>query len=130
MSKVARRDTLPEVALRRELHRRGRRFRIHYPVPGNRRRSIDVAFPKQKVAVFVDGCFWHDCPDHRVTPKTHVDWWEAKLRSNRERDTATGQLLRDLGWTVVRVWEHVSAAEAADLVIGALDNHEEPDRPR
>jgi len=106
--------------LRRELHRRGRRFRVHARVDGLPRRRVDIAFTRWRVCVFVDGCFWHSCPDHGVLPRSNRDWWEWKLERTRQRDADTNAVLNSLGWTVVRVWEHVSAAEAADVVEVAL----------
>lgn len=120
MSTAARRDTAPEVALRKVLHAAGRRFRVVYPVPGNRRRSIDVAFTKAKVAVFVDGCFWHACPTHGTQPRSNSEWWTTKLAANKARDRDTDRLLAEAGWTVVRVWEHEDVATAIRAVEEAL----------
>lgn len=120
MSRQRRRDTQPELALRSLLHAAGHRFRVAYPVPGLRRCSIDVAFPRRKLAVFVDGCFWHGCGEHGTHPKTNADRWAAKLESNRQRDRRVDQHLRDQGWTVVRVWEHEDPHAAADRVRGLL----------
>jgi DNA mismatch endonuclease (patch repair protein) len=116
MSASKRRDTAPEMALRRELHARGLRYRVAYPVPGQRRRTIDVAFTRVKVAVFVDGCYWHGCPQHGTRPRSNADWWSAKFAANQSRDRDTDRLLRELGWTVVRVWEHEYSDAAADRV--------------
>lgn len=91
---------------RRALFAQGLRYRVNYPVPGLPRRTIDIAFPKQKVAVFVDGCFWHSCPEHSVPPKSNSAWWQDKLRRNVERDCETGEALESFGWRVVRIWEH------------------------
>lgn len=121
MSVLARRDTAPEMALRRALHAAGHRFRVVYPVPDNRRRSIDIAFTKAKVAVFVDGCFWHGCPEHGTQPRTNSDWWTTKLAANMARDTDTDQLLRQAGWCVLRIWEHEDVSAALAMVQGALD---------
>jgi DNA mismatch endonuclease (patch repair protein) len=120
MSAARRRDTAAEVALRGELHARGLRYRVTFPVPGQRRRTIDVAFTRAKVAVFVDGCFWHGCPEHGTRPRSNSEWWTTKLAANRARDRDTERLLRDLGWTVVRVWEHESPHLAAERVISAI----------
>ena len=116
MSRARRRDTAPELALRRELHARGLRYRVAYPVPGQRRRTIDIAFTRAKVAVFVDGCFWHGCPDHGTKPRSNSAWWQEKLASNAARDADTDRVLTELGWQVVRVWEHDADRGAADLV--------------
>lgn len=118
MSRQRTRDTAPELALRRELHARGMRYRVGYPVPGNRRRSIDIAFVGIRLGVFVDGCFWHGCPMHGTWPMTNAEWWENKIKMNRARDDDTDRLLRENGWESLRVWEHESTT-AADRVIDA-----------
>lgn len=120
MSTLARKHTGPEVALRRELHRRGLRFRLHRKIPGNRRRTIDIVFGRRKVAVFVDGCFWHGCPLHQHQPKANAEWWAWKIAANRGRDLDATRELEVQGWTVVRVWEHEPTVEAADRVCAAL----------
>lgn len=109
-------DTAPELALRRELHRRGLRYFIHRRPLRTLRREADLVFSRAKVAVFVDGCFWHGCPDHGTSPKSNAEWWGAKLTGNRERDADTDETLRAAGWAVVRVWEHELAADAANRV--------------
>src|SRR5215207_9136772 len=83
MSTLARSDTAPEIALRSALHAAGLRFRVQLPMPGNRRRKIDIAFTRAKIAVFVDGCFWHGCPEHGTRPVTNREWWDWKLARNR-----------------------------------------------
>lgn len=120
MSRQARRDTAPELALRRELHRRGLRFRVHWPLPDMPRRRADIAFTRAKVVVFVDGCFWHSCPEHGTSAKNNAEWWASKLAGNARRDHETAERLRILGWTVCRIWEHQDASESADLVLSAI----------
>lgn len=120
MSRAARRETAPELALRRALHAAGHRYRVVHPVPGNRRRTIDIAFPKARVAVFVDGCFWHGCPEHGTRPRANGQWWIAKLEANRARDADTDRKLRAAGWQVVRVWEHEDVQAALSVVEAAL----------
>lgn len=120
MRTARRRDTAAEVALRRELHRRGLRYRVVYPLPGQRRRTIDVAFTKVQVAVFVDGCFWHGCPEHGTKPRSNSEWWRTKLAANRARDEDTDRLLTDAGWTVVRIWEHEPVELAADRIVATV----------
>jgi DNA mismatch endonuclease (patch repair protein) len=116
MSKLGRRDTLPERAIRSELHRRGLRFRIdRAPLPGLRSRA-DIVFGPARVAVYVDGCFWHSCPEHGTRPKANAEWWGRKLDRNQERDRETDRVLRENGWEVVRIWEHEDPVEAADRV--------------
>jgi DNA mismatch endonuclease, patch repair protein len=120
MSKLGRRDTGPEVALRSELHRRGLRFRIdRAPVKGIRSRA-DILFRRGRLAVYVDGCFWHRCPEHGTMPKANRDYWEPKLARNVERDAETTAALEEAGWTVLRFYEHVPPAEAADEVEATL----------
>ncbi|MFF2373286.1 very short patch repair endonuclease [Streptomyces xiamenensis] len=106
MSRQASRDTGPELAIRRLLHATGHRYRLHRKVPGMARRTIDIAFPGPKVAVFVDGCFWHGCPEHATQPRANKDWWRQKLDKNISRDRETNERLDAEGWTVLRFWEH------------------------
>lgn len=113
MSRQRRRDTDPEVAIRRLLHANRLRFRVTYPVPGMPRRTMDIAFTKARVAVFIDGCFWHVCPEHGTSPASNSKWWSEKLAKNQARDVATTAHLEALGWSVVRIWEHEKAEEAA-----------------
>lgn len=120
-SRLARGHTAPEMALRRELHGRGRRFRVLMKVPGLPRRSIDIAFTRARLAVFVDGCFWHGCPAHCKPPARNPEWWQWKLRNNQTRDEDTTRRLTELGWTVLRLWEHEPADKAADRVEAELD---------
>lgn len=116
MSEARRRDTAPELAVRRELHRRGLRFRVDRPLPGMPRRRADITFGPSKVAVFIDGCFWHGCPDHGVMPRANRDWWRSKLDTNRRRDGDTDRHLRASGWEGLRFWEHEDPVEVADAV--------------
>lgn len=120
MSSQPQRDTKPELALRRMLHAAGYRFRVDYQLPGSRRRA-DIAFPRWKLAVFVDGCFWHSCPVHRTVPKRNTDWWIEKLEQNRLRDIDTNRQLLTQGWQVLRFWEHEQPAIAARKVVAALE---------
>ena len=124
-----RRDTDPELRLRSALHRRGWRFRVDLPVEvGDRRVRPDIAFTRQRVAVFVDGCFWHDCPEHGQRPTANAAFWEAKFRRTVERDRADTESLECSGWTVVRIWEHELASAAVATVELALRASTE-DRP-
>lgn len=116
MSRQASRDTLPELLLRRRLHALGLRYTVHRrPVP-KVRRTADIVFSRARVAVFVDGCFWHGCPEHASAPKTNAEWWTTKLARNVERDRETDALLAAAGWSVIRVWEHELPGEAAERV--------------
>ena len=116
LERQGRRDTKPELALRRELHRRGVRFWVdRTPIPGIRSRA-DLVFPRSRLAVFVDGCFWHRCPVHGTAPKYNSEWWQAKLDANEERDRRINAQLADAGWLPVRIWEHENPTEAADSV--------------
>jgi DNA mismatch endonuclease, patch repair protein len=120
MARQARKDTTPEVSLRRLLHAAGLRFRVGLAVPGMPRRSIDVAFTRAKVAVFVDGCFWHSCPEHATKPAANDQWWARKLAGNVERDAATTAHLEAAGWRVVRVWEHESPEDVVARLMTVL----------
>lgn len=114
------RDTKPEVALRRELHQLGLRYRVDRQViPGVRRRA-DVVFARARVAVFVDGCFWHVCPQHGTRPKANAAWWAQKLDRNVARDRETDELLEGAGWSSVRIWEHQDMYIAARAVQDAV----------
>jgi DNA mismatch endonuclease (patch repair protein) len=119
MQRQRQRDTAAELTLRSVLHSRGLRFRVHYPVPGVRRKA-DIAFTRVRVAVFVDGCFWHGCPEHGTWPKANAEWWRAKIQANRLRDKDTNHRLTEEDWTVVRVWEHEVPQDAARRVEAAL----------
>ena len=114
-------DTKPEIRLRSELHRRGLRFRKNVaPAIEGRRIVVDIVFPRPRLAVFVDGCFWHSCPDHGTEPRSNSWYWAPKLRRNVQRDDNSTLRLRSAGWRVIRVWEHTPASEAAELVELAL----------
>jgi len=115
-------DTKPEVRLRSALHRRGLRFRKHTRPVQALRCTADVVFPTERVAVFVDGCFWHSCPQHGTRPKKNGDWWNAKLDRNVERDRRNDDQLAAEGWCVVRIWEHQPVDEAAALVQSVLQS--------
>lgn len=119
MARTRGRDNLRERELRSALHREGLRFRIHYAIPGTKR-SIDIAFTKWHLAVFCDGCFWHGCPIHATTPKTNQEWWRDKNATNKARDLDTNLRLTSDGWTVLRIWEHVSVDDAASLIRSQL----------
>jgi DNA mismatch endonuclease (patch repair protein) len=114
------RDTAPELAVRRLVHAAGLRYRVDArPEPLLRRRA-DLVFSRPRVAVFVDGCFWHGCPEHYVAPATNPGYWWAKVSANAARDADTTVALEDAGWRVLRFWTHVPAAEAANSVVQAV----------
>lgn len=115
------RDTAPELRLRSLLHRRGLRYRLDVAPLGGRRRA-DIVFTRARVAVFVDGCFWHGCPEHFKLPRTNRDWWREKIGRNLRRDADTTQQLREAGWCVVRAWEHEDPAEVANRVANAISS--------
>ncbi|MGH2918157.1 MAG: very short patch repair endonuclease [Solirubrobacteraceae bacterium] len=117
-----RRDTAPELAMRSALHRAGLRFRVDMPVrpAGHRVVRPDVVFPRRRLAIYVDGCFWHGCPIHGTQARTNAGYWRAKIAENQERDRRITAALEDDGWIVLRFWEHEEPAEMAARVAAAL----------
>ncbi len=126
MSVLRRRDNGPEMAVRRLLHRAGLRYRVSWPVPGQRRRTIDIAFTRARLAVYIDGCFWHGCPIHATSPKANSKWWADKIAANRARDADVTAQLQGLGWTVMRFWEHEKPDEVTARILGHLREGEPP----
>jgi DNA mismatch endonuclease, patch repair protein len=118
-------ETRPEVAVRSILHRRGRRFRTKLRIPlGDRGwTQPDLVFPGPRLAVFIDGCFWHRCPEHGTSPKANAGYWGPKLDRNVARDRDTDDQLGRLGWSVVRAWEHEAPSDIADRVEAYLARH-------
>nr|WP_276329068.1 very short patch repair endonuclease [Crossiella equi] len=110
------RDTQPELALRALLHAKGLRYRVSAKPLAGWRRTADIVFPSARVAVFVDGCFWHGCPEHHRPSATNSEFWRAKVEGNRKRDAETTALLEAEDWTVIRAWEHEDPVEVANLV--------------
>lgn len=107
-------STIPERKLRQALRAVGLTgYRVQWPLPPTPRRTADIAWPGRRIAVFVDGCFWHGCPDCGKASKTNTEWWGRKIASNKARDADTTAELERAGWLVIRVWEHENAAEAA-----------------
>lgn len=115
-----RRDTAPEVAVRRALHASGLRYRVDWPLPFDRRRKADVVFTKARVAVFIDGCYWHGCPLHYSEPSTNSAYWSAKIARNVARDRDTDARLQSNGWTVLRHWEHEAVSEVTRVVLATV----------
>jgi DNA mismatch endonuclease (patch repair protein) len=103
MSRIRGKHTKPEIILRKILSTEGIRYRLHYKIAN---KQIDIAFPSKRIAVFVDGCFWHGCPKHCKLPKSNRGYWLPKIKRNRERDKETTAMLKKGGWRVIRVWEH------------------------
>jgi DNA mismatch endonuclease (patch repair protein) len=120
MQATRQRDTAAEVVVRRLLHARGLRFRVHRQLLPELRRRADIVFASARVAVFVDGCFWHSCPLHRTSPRANREWWAEKLAQNRRRDEDTNRRLQAAGWLVVRIWEHEAPAAAAARIARAV----------
>lgn len=122
MSAIRSTDTKPEIAVRSALHRLGYRFRKEYKVrAAGRKRSVDIAFPTEGLAVFIDGCFWHRCPEHGTVPKSNRDYWAPKLKRNVERDELVTESLKLDGWRVLRIWEHTAPPDAAALIADTVE---------
>jgi len=114
------RDTSPEMAVRRALHAMGLRYRVHArPLP-ELRRTADIVFRPAKVAVFIDGCFWHGCPEHYVAPSSNVEYWWPKIARNQERDRETDDALEAAGWMVARFWEHDAEIRVIEAITAAV----------
>lgn len=120
MSATKSTDNALELNLRSKLFARGLRFRVHRAIVPNSRRTVDVVFPRARVAIYVDGCFWHGCPIHRTFPKNNSAWWLRKIEQNIGRDRDSDSRLKDAGWIVIRVWEHedlVTASRRIALIV-------------
>ena len=117
------RDTSPELAIRKALHALGYRYRVNYrPLTRDRRRSVDIAFTRLQVAILIDGCYWHGCPQHFIMPKANREYWSSKIARNRERDAETTRLLADAGWLALRYWEHQPAGEVVSDIVKNLES--------
>jgi DNA mismatch endonuclease (patch repair protein) len=123
MQRQRRRDTEPEMELRRILHRRGFRYNVDFPALPSSRTRQDLVFPSARVAVEVRGCFWHSCPEHATRPKANGSWWEDKLAANVARDADSARQLEAAGWDLVVVWEHEDPLVAAERVARIVDAH-------
>lgn len=126
MARVRQKGTQAELDLRSALHARGLRFRLQVALLSKPRRVVDIVFPGRRVAVFVDGCFWHGCPLHATWPKENAEFWRAKIEANRARDADTDQRLGDLGWKVIRVWAHEPAIGAAERIALTVGERKQP----
>ncbi|MFB7279921.1 very short patch repair endonuclease [Streptomyces hydrogenans] len=121
MQAIRSRDTKPEQLVRRLLHAQGLRYRVATrPLPGLRR-TADIVFRPVKVAVFIDGCYWHGCPEHYVAPRTNPGYWSGKVAGNMARDGDTDQRLQEAGWTVLRFWEHEPPEECASRIAAEVE---------
>jgi DNA mismatch endonuclease (patch repair protein) len=126
-----RRDTSPELAIRSLLHARGFRYRIDRPVSVAGARPIrpDIVFPATRIAVFIDGCFWHGCPVHGTSPRTNAAYWLPKIHENRERDARHNAALESEGWLVIRAWEHEAPEEVVAHIAETVQRRMESTRP-
>ncbi len=116
MSRVRGGDTKPEIIFRKALWHEGLRYRLRYKLFGR----PDIVFPGPKVAVFIDGCFWHGCPEHYRSPKTRTEWWDNKIAGNKRRDLEVTQHLENLGWKVLRFWTHDLKGDRLSLCVGSI----------
>jgi DNA mismatch endonuclease (patch repair protein) len=121
MQRQRRRDTALELEIRKALHAHGHRFRVDFRMEPALRTRGDIVFTRKRLVVFIDGCFWHGCPEHATAPKTNAAWWRDKLAANVARDRRVDEQLRLRGWTVLRIWEHEPATDAVARVRAALD---------
>lgn len=127
MSRVKRKNSSAELALRSALHAQGLRFRLQRRIEGI---MVDIVFPRQRVIVFIDGCFWHGCPKHATLPKTNTVYWLPKLEENKERDKRQSARLRKSGWKVIRVWEHECLPPKPQTVARILAAYRKEDAQR
>lgn len=116
------RDTRPELAIRRLVHAAGLRYRVDERPLRELNRRADMVFRRSQVAVFVDGCFWHGCPDHHTIARANAAYWADKVERNRARDRETDERLEDAGWTVLRFWEHTPPSDAAARIVHVVAN--------
>jgi DNA mismatch endonuclease, patch repair protein len=120
MQNTPQRDNPLELAVRSALHRRGLRFRVHIKPAAGCRAEADIAFGRQRIAVLIDGCFWHGCPLHATRPKRNEAWWAEKLDANIQRDRRTDAAFAAAGWHVLRFWEHQSVEEITAGILAAV----------
>lgn len=122
MAQTGQRDTTAEMKIRRLLHGMGFRYRVDFSVLERPKRRADIAFTRVRVAVFVDGCFWHGCPVHGTWPKANAEFWREKITTNRNRDLDTNKRLKAKGWRVIRVWEHEDPKTVAEQIARAVNS--------
>jgi len=120
------RDTKPELLVRRALHARGLRFRVDLRPEATLRTRADIVFTRRRIAVYIDGCFWHGCPTHGTAPKSHGEYWTPKLARNIERDRESTAALEALGWLVLRFWSHEPVAEVVERIVEAVRGVDAP----
>lgn len=120
MSRQRQKDTKAELLVRRELHARGLRYRVNSKLESDLRTRADIAWRTLRVAVFIDGCYWHGCPMHATRPKANADWWAEKLDANVRRDRRADEALASRGWTVLRFWEHEEPDDVCNRIAATL----------
>lgn len=128
MKSNRRRDTRPELTIRRLLHARGLRYRVDVPLEFDRRRRADIVFPAAKLVIFIDGCFWHGCQQHYSIPVTNAEFWATKRSKNMARDQETTERLVQAGWIVKRYWEHEDPAAVVDDIQSTYGQLRRPPR--
>ena len=124
MRNTAQRDNAAELAVRSALHQLGFRFRLHQRVVPGTKRTVDILLPRHRLAIFVNGCFWHGCPRHATWPKSNADFWRLKIEANRARDVDTDRRLKEAGWRVIRIWEHELPDEAVLRITELIESAE------
>lgn len=129
MEGQARRDTKPELEVRRRLHARGVRYRVDVRPESDLRLRGDLVWKGRRLVVFIDGCYWHGCPLHRTHPKANAEWWQEKIEANVARDRRHDRALRERGWRVLRFWEHEDADAVVDAIVAALEDGVTGSRP-
>ena len=120
------RDTTPEVLVRRLLHKAGARYRLEVRAENDLRTKPDIVFRGPRLAVYIDGCFWHGCPEHFIPPKNNAAWWQEKISANKTRDGRSRRALADRGWTVLSFWEHDDPSDVAQQVLSILAKRRRP----
>ncbi|WP_348630673.1 very short patch repair endonuclease [Rhizobium sp. N4311] len=120
MQRTRGKDNSFEQNIRTRLYAIGLRYRVNYSLPNLKRRSCDIAFPRLKIAIFLDGCFWHGCPEHSTIVRKNPEFWLSKINRNRERDVETREVLAQFGWTVLRFWEHQVADDIVDAIVSTV----------